>query len=52
MFDAAIAKLEQKYPFGSKKETEFIFTGIHVVQQWDGSIELESDTICGRYTTH
>ena len=41
MFDAAIAKLEQKYPFGSKKETEFIFTGIHVVQQWDGSIELD-----------
>ena len=41
MFDAAISKLEQKYPFGSKKETEFIFTGIHVVQQWDGSIELD-----------
>ena len=41
MFDTAIAKLEQKYPFGSKKETEFIFTGMHVVQQWDGSIELD-----------
>ena len=41
MFEAAISKLEQKYPFGSKKETELIFTGIHVVQQWDGSIDLD-----------
>eukprot|EP00435_Cladocopium_sp_Y103_P060955 s399_g22.t1 len=40
-FEATIAQLEAKYPFGSKKDTDFIFTGIHVAQQWDGTIELD-----------
>ena len=41
VFKNAIAQLEQKYPFGSKQESDFIFTGIHVHQNWDGSIELD-----------
>ena len=41
VFEQAIAQLEQRYPFGSKKESDFIFTGIHVSQKWDGSIELD-----------
>ena len=41
VFEQAIAQLENCYPFGSKKETDFIFTGIHISQQWDGSIELD-----------
>ena len=40
-FESVIAQLEQRYPFGSKKETKFVFTGIHVSQQWDGTIELD-----------
>eukprot|EP00435_Cladocopium_sp_Y103_P063659 s40_g25.t1 len=40
-FEAAISQLEAKYPFGSKKESDFIFTGIHVSQQWDGTIVLD-----------
>ena len=41
IFEQAIAQLEQRYPFGSKKESDFIFTGIHISQKWDGSIELD-----------
>ena len=41
VFEQAIQKLESKYPFGSKSETDFLFTGIHVHQNWDGSIELD-----------
>ena len=41
VFEQAIAQLEQRYPFGSKKESDFIFTGIHISQKWDGSIELD-----------
>ena len=41
IFEEAIAQLERRYPFGSKKETDFIFTGIHLSQKWDGSIELD-----------
>ena len=43
VFEAAMAKLahEQRYPFGSKKEGDSIFTGIHVSQKWDGTIQLD-----------
>jgi len=41
VFDEAIRKLEMKYPFGSTHHTDFQFTGIHVHQNWDGSIELD-----------
>ena len=40
-FAKAISRLEEKFPFGSKKEGSFIFTGIQLSQQWDGSIELD-----------
>ena len=40
-FQQSIAKLEQKFPFGSKKEGCFIFTGIQLTQRTDGSIELD-----------
>eukprot|EP00435_Cladocopium_sp_Y103_P021510 s2448_g5.t1 len=40
-FNRAIAQLEQRYPFGSKLEGDFTFTGIHIKQQWDGTIELD-----------
>ena len=41
VFEHAISQLETRYPFGSKKSKEFIFTGIHISQQWDGSIEMD-----------
>ena len=41
VFDEAIRKLETKYPFGSTHHSDFQFTGIHVHQNWDGSIELD-----------
>ena len=41
VYESAIKELENRYPFGSKLETDFTFTGIHVHQNWDGSIELD-----------
>ena len=41
IFHQAIEELERRYPFGSKLTTDFTFTGIHVHQKWDGSIELD-----------
>jgi len=40
-FEEAIRKLETRYPFGSTHHTDFQFTGIHIHQNWDGSIELD-----------
>lgn len=39
-FHQQIQKLEQKYPFGSKKSRSFTFTGIDMQQQPDNSIRL------------
>eukprot|EP00435_Cladocopium_sp_Y103_P034072 s2488_g8.t1 len=39
-FHDQIAKLEKKYPFGSKKSQSFTFTGIDLFQHPDNSIEL------------
>ena len=39
-FHQQISKLEQKYPFGSKKSRTFTFTGIDLQQNPDNSIEL------------
>eukprot|EP00435_Cladocopium_sp_Y103_P049938 s2127_g15.t1 len=39
-FQEQIAKLEAKYPFGSKKSRSFTFTGIDMKQNPDNSIEL------------
>ena len=39
-FHQQISKLEQKYPFGSKKSNTFTFTGIDLHQNTDNSIEL------------
>jgi hypothetical protein len=39
-FHQQISKLEQKYPFGSKKSRTFTFTGIDLQQNTDNSIEL------------
>ena len=40
IFTQQISKLEQKYPFGSKKSKTFTFTGIDLQQSPDNSIEL------------
>ena len=40
VFENAIAQLERKYPFGSKKENRFSFSrGSICHKKWDGSIE-------------
>eukprot|EP00435_Cladocopium_sp_Y103_P060444 s1568_g22.t1 len=39
-FQEQRAKLEKKYPFGSKKSQKFTFTGIDLQQNPDNSIEL------------
>lgn len=39
-FDAALHRLVQKYPFGSKKVQKFTFTGIEMTQNHDKSINL------------
>ena len=43
-FQALLEKLEQKYPFGSKKVGSFTFTGIEVSQQPDNSIILSQSS--------
>ena len=40
-FRQCIAQLESKFPFGSKKEGSFQFTGIRLQQKADSSIELD-----------
>ena len=40
-FNAAIDKLEKKFPFGAKRETDFTFTGIHIKQDMFGNIHLD-----------
>ena len=40
IFEKAIDALERKYPFGSKKNQKFVFTGIQVDQEASGDITL------------
>ena len=40
-FHAKLKQLEQKFPFGSKKETNFVFTGLQITQQDDGAIWVD-----------
>ena len=40
LFQQKLNQLEQKYPFGSKKKTEFTFTGLKIQQKPDYSIEV------------
>ena len=40
VFDQVLQKLEAKFPFGSKREKEFTFTGIQIKQDGDGRIHL------------
>lgn len=40
-FEEAIRKLETRYPFGSTHHSDFELKGIHIHQNWDGSIELD-----------
>lgn len=39
-FHKLIGQLEQKYPFGSRSSNDFVFTGIHVHQRDDHTIDL------------
>ena len=48
IFDNALNKLEEKFPFGSKRESDFTFTGIHVKQDQNFHIHLnQTDYILG-----
>lgn len=40
VYQKAIKQLEQKYPFGSHRKKSFVFTGIQIDQQDDGTIAL------------
>ena len=40
-FHNRINLLEKKYPFGSRKQREFTFTGLHIVQKADHSIWVD-----------
>ena len=42
-FHAKLAQLEAKYPFGSKKSREFVFTGLHISQKSDNSIWVSQE---------
>ena len=40
-FDAVLQRLEQKFPFGSKREVEFTFTGLHLKQDQHWNIHID-----------
>ena len=42
-FEAVIAQLEAKFPFGSKRKADFTFTGIHIHQENNGTIHLDQE---------
>ena len=42
-FHAKLAQLEAKYPFGSKKSREFVFTGLRISQKSDNSIWVSQE---------
>ena len=41
VFDAALTQLESRYPFGAKREKDFVFTGIHIFQDDQYNIHLD-----------
>ena len=41
MFQAKLKQLESRFPFGSQKQKEFIFTGLRISQKDDYSIEID-----------
>ena len=41
LFNQLLTKLETKFPFGSKRETDFTFTGIHIHQGSHYNIHLD-----------
>ena len=41
VFSKTIDKLEEKFPFGSKRDTDFTFTGIHIHQDQQWKIHLD-----------
>ena len=40
-FHRVINELEKRFPFGSRKESNFTFTGLHINQNFDYSIEVD-----------
>ena len=40
-FHEKLRQLEQKFPFGSRKEKTFVFTGLQITQQDDGAIWID-----------
>ena len=41
LFNKALIELERKFPFGTKRERKFTFTGISIEQEHDGRIHLD-----------
>ena len=41
MFHEKLKALEEKFPFGSQKKLDFVFTGLHISQQADGTISVD-----------
>ena len=47
-FHQQIRKLEQKFPFGSRKSQKFVFTGIEMTQENDYSITMSQENYISR----
>ena len=41
LFHEKLKLLEKKFPFGSQKKLDFVFTGLHIAQQADGTISVD-----------
>ena len=41
LFHEKLKELEKKFPFGSQKQLDFVFTGLHIAQQADGTITVD-----------
>ena len=47
VFTETLKRLEARFPFGSKRETDFVFTGIHIHQDESYNIQLDQkDYVC------
>ena len=42
-FESVLKRLQEIFPFGSQKRREFVFTGLHLRQNDDGSIQIDQE---------
>ena len=52
VFVSKLKQLQEKYPFGSQKLGEFVFTGIHLKQRSDKGIVMSQSEYVRKHQSH